>query len=354
MSINNKLKHKNVTFVLSKFKSKVMPFSHIKYFALLILLITACSGQKNPKASSTAPKTVVASVQNETFNADKAFDFTQKQVDFGPRVPGTTAHKECAEYMVSTLESFGAKVEVQEFSAKGYDNTLWEGKNIIASYLPQEKDRILLCAHWDSRFIAEQDKNKDLQKTPIDGANDGASGVGVLLEVARQLQIKSPNIGVDIILFDVEDQGAPYYASTSETEDSWCLGSQYWSNEVVKSGYSARWGILLDMVGAGDAVFMKEQISMYYAKQLVNYVWDKAIQMGYGDYFVNKQGGAVTDDHLYVNRIAKIPCIDIIDYDDQRGGFNHTWHTHDDNINNIDRNTLKAVGDVLMAVIYEQ
>lgn len=331
-----------------------MRFTPLKHLSLLVILITACGGQKKHTPNQTLEKATTVSSQQVTFDANKAFEFVQNQVAFGPRVPGTTAHQECADYIITALTSFGAALEVQEFTAKGYDATLWKGKNIIASYLPDEKDRILLCAHWDSRFIAEQDENKNLQKTPIDGANDGASGVGVLMEVARQLQIKSPNIGVDIVLFDVEDQGAPYYAATAETEDSWCLGAQHWSNEVVKNGYKARWGILLDMVGARDAVFLKEQISMYYARQLVDYVWDKAIRMGHGDYFINKKGGTVTDDHLYVNRIAKIPCIDIIDYDDQRGGFNTTWHTHNDNIDNIDRNTLKAVGEVLMAVIYEQ
>lgn len=320
---------------------------------MLLLLVSACSGQKKPSNLTVAEKATATPVV-ASFDADSAYAFVKKQVSFGPRVPGSEAHQACANYFVSSFETYDASVSVQEFTAKGYDGTLWKGKNIIASYLPEEKERILLCAHWDSRFIAEKDEDKDKQKTPIDGANDGASGVGVLIEIARQLQIKSPNIGVDIILFDVEDQGAPYYASSPETEDSWCLGSQHWADEAVKNNYKARWGILLDMVGAGDAVFMKEQISLYYAQPLVDYVWDKAIAMGYSNYFINQKGGIVTDDHLYVNRIAKIPCIDIIDYDDHRGGFNTTWHTHNDNIDNIDKNTLKAVGDVVLEVVYEQ
>jgi len=331
-----------------------MKRSSLQYLALLLLLLTACNGQNKHNTAVATNSAIQAQAQTITFDANKAFEYTKAQVDFGPRVPNTAAHQACADYLVSTLEQLGADVEIQEFSAEGYDATLWQGKNIIASYLPEEKDRIILCAHWDSRFIAEHDEDENLQKTPIDGANDGASGVGVLMEIARQLQIKTPNIGVDIILFDVEDQGAPFYAATVENEDSWCLGSQHWASEAKKEGYKARWGILLDMVGASDAVFMKEQISSYYAKDFVNYVWDKAIQIGHGDYFVDKRGGVVTDDHLYVNRIAEIPCIDIIDYDDQRGGFNHTWHTQDDNIENIDKNTLKAVGEVLLAVIYEQ
>lgn len=328
-----------------------MQFNYIKYLPLLLLLLTSCGGKKK---TNTATISTTTQTELHKFDGNKAYEFTKGQVDFGPRVPGTPAHAKCAEYLIETLKSFDAKVEIQEFSGKGYDGTLWKGKNIIGSYLPDEKERILLCAHWDSRFIAEHDPKKELQKSPIDGANDGASGVGVLLEIARQLHIKQPSIGVDIILFDVEDQGAPFYAATAENEDSWCIGSQYWAKEAVKNGYKAQWGILLDMVGAGDAIFMKERISIHYAEQYVNYVWNKAIDLGYSDLFINKTGGVITDDHLYINRIAKIPCIDIIDYDDNRGGFNPSWHTHKDNINLIDSNTLKAVGDVMLSVIYEQ
>lgn len=328
-----------------------MPINN-KLLLFFLLLVTACGGQQKPAAKSTTA--AQASVVTNGFNADSAYYFTKKQTDFGPRVPNSTAHQACADYLENTFTRLGAKVAIQAFTAKGYEGTLWNGKNIIASYLPEVKDRIFLCAHWDSRFIAEQDKDVSLQHTPIDGANDGASGVGVLLEIARQLQLSAPNIGVDLILFDLEDQGAPSYAATAETEDSWCLGSQHWAHEAVRNNYKAQWGILLDMVGASDAIFMKEQISLHYAQQLVDYVWSTAERLGHSNYFVNQKGGIVTDDHLYVMRIAKIPCIDIIDYDDTRGGFNRTWHTHDDTIENIDKNTLKAVGDVVLEVVYEQ
>lgn len=325
--------------------------SKLAYVLFFILSITACGGQK--KTEKTNTPIAVTPKATQGFNADSAFTFVKDQVDFGSRVPGTEAHQKCADYYVNKFNNYGAQVSVQEFTAKGYEGTMWKGKNIIASYLPQEKERILLCAHWDSRFIAEQDENKDRQKDAIDGANDGASGVGVLIEFARQFQLRTPNVGIDIVLFDVEDQGAPYYAATTDTEDSWCLGSQYWSKEAVNNNYQAKFGILLDMVGASDAVFMKEQISMYYAKEVVEYIWNKAYEMNYSNYFINKRGGILTDDHVYVNRIAKIPCIDIIDYDDTRGGFNHTWHTHNDVIDNIDKNTLKAVGTVVLSTIYD-
>lgn len=315
------------------------------------MLLSACNSKK---AKSDNISTTPAKATIFQFNADSAFYFTKQQTDFGPRVPGSPAHKACASFLENTLKKYGAQVKLQHFEAEGYDKTLWPGINIIGSFNPASQDRIILCAHWDSRFIAEEDKDKALQHQPIDGANDGASGVGVLLEIARQFSIKSPNTGVDIIFFDVEDQGAPAYAASADTEDSWCLGSQFWAKDAKQNNYQARWGILLDMVGAADAVFMKEQISMYYAKQLVDFVWNTAAQLGYSDYFQDRKGGIVTDDHLYVNKLASIPCIDIIDYDDARGGFNTTWHTHNDNISNINKNTLKAVGDVVLEVIRQQ
>lgn len=322
----------------------------MKYYIIIsaLIMMTACGHKKGNT------KSVTAQTKTSTFSADSAFLYTKAQTDFGPRVPNTLAQEECAKYYVSKFESWGAKVEIQTFATKGYEGTIWNGKNIIASYNTNNPSRILLCAHWDSRFIAEEDKDKDKQKLAIDGANDGASGVAVLMEIARQIHIKAATVGIDIVLFDVEDQGAPSYAANASNANSWCLGSQHWAKEAKKEAYTAKFGILLDMVGAGDAVFMKEQISAYYAPDIVEYVWQTAADLGYADYFINQKGGTMTDDHLYVNRIAEIPCIDIIDFDINRGGFNKTWHTHDDNINNINKSTLGAVGNVLMKVIYEQ
>jgi len=331
-----------------------MQFKTWQLLILIIVTVTACGGQKKPQKASSISDSQATFRSEQGFNGQKAFEYVKAQTDFGPRVPGTEAHQNCAAYLITTLKSLGAEVEVQAFTAEGYDGSMWKGQNICGSYLPELKDRVMLCAHWDSRFIAEEDPDKEAQHQPIDGANDGASGVGVLLEIARQLQIEKPNVGVDIIFFDVEDQGAPSYAASAESEDSWCLGSQHWAQEAVATGYKARWGVLLDMVGAPDAIFLKEQFSLYYAQQLVDYTWNLAAQMGYSHLFVNKRGGVVTDDHVYVSRIAKIPCIDIIDYDDARGGFNTTWHTHEDNIKNIDPETLEAVGKVVLELIRQQ
>jgi Zn-dependent M28 family amino/carboxypeptidase len=224
------------------------------------------------------------------------------------------------------------------FRGRG-DGSEWHGEAV----------RILLCAHWDTRFTADQDVRD--QDQPIPGANDGGSGVGVLLEVARQLQIKSPEVGVDIVLFDVEDQGQP--DGLPYKPDTYCLGSQYWAKNPHQANYKAKAGILLDMVGAPDAVFTLEGTSMNYAAEWMRKVWDYGIQLGHSRYFSYERTDAITDDHLYINRILHIPTIDIIHHDfTTPSGFGTYWHTHDDNLDAVDAATLQAVGETVLAAVY--
>ena len=310
-------------------------------------LLAACGGKPS------AQKQLVDTNSVPVFSGDSAFQFVKTQVAFGPRVPGTTQHAACAAFLDTTFRRFGAEVTIQNGEATLYDGRTMRLKNIIASYNPQASKRLLLCAHWDTRPYADQDKNPANHHKPILGANDAASGVGVLLEVARQLHLKEPTIGVDIVLFDLEDWGTPEFYTGPQREDTWCLGSQYWAQQSVKSGYKAEFGILLDMVGAPNAQFYKEQISTYYASFAVEKVWDAAQSLGFGSQFVNQSGGAITDDHLYVNRVANIPCIDIIQYNPYSAtGFGDYWHTLDDTMKHIDKNTLYVVGQTLLQVIY--
>jgi len=210
-----------------------------------------------------------------------------------------------------------------------------------------------LYSHWDSRPFADQD-TKDMTK-PILGANDGASGVGILIEVARQLSLTKPNIGVDIIFFDAEDYGQPSSDMVAYQEDSWCLGSQYWTKHMHKTNYKADYGILLDMVGTANAYFTQERISRTYAPDLLRKVWKIGQQLGYQNIFVNKATNFVgTDDHKYINEIAKIPSIDIIHYEENRGGFHPSWHTHNDNMSVINKYTITAVGETLLAFIQSE
>jgi glutaminyl-peptide cyclotransferase len=217
-------------------------------------------------------------------------------------------------------------------------------------------NRIVVCAHWDSRPFADYDPDPENHNEPIDGANDGASGVGVLLEIARQLSSNSLRIGVDIIFFDLEDYGPPQDAQQRGQGNWWALGSQYWSKNPHQQNYNARFGILLDMVGAEDARFKMEGFSMLYAPDLVKKVWSIGNRLGYGDYFLFEQGGYIEDDHKYVNEIAKIPTINIIHLDSQsaNGSFFDHWHTLNDTMENISPFTLKVVGQTVLTVIFNE
>lgn len=324
------------------------------YFLLILatLLFACASCGTNNKSSNQKEEIVKA----PDFDADSAYNYVKAQVDFGPRVPNTKEHKNCGEYLAGKLASLGAKVTNQYADLIAYDGSLLKGRNIIGSYNPETKKRVLLFAHWDTRPWADNDKDESKHHTPILGANDGASGVGVLLEIARQINKKAPSIGVDIIFFDAEDYGTPEFYKGEHKEESWCLGTQYWANNPHVEGYNARFGILLDMVGGKGATFYKEGYSKQFAEPIVKKVWSKASSLGYNSYFINEDGGLVTDDHLFVNRIARIPCIDIIptDMSSQEGGFGAFWHTTDDNMNIIDRSTLKAVGQTVLEVLYNE
>jgi len=310
--------------------------------AVLLLAAISCGGQQ-----------VAAPQGTPEFDPASAYGFVKKQVEFGPRVPGTPAHKACADWFVQTLRQWTPDVVVQEFKARAFDGRPLEGKNIIASFDKDKKDRILLCAHWDSRPFADHDPDPANHFKPVLGANDGASGVGVLLEVARCLSLAKPAVGVDILLLDLEDFGE-HNNWRGNAQDSWGLGSQHWAKNPHLEGYRARFGILLDMVGAAGAVFHKEGTSMYFAQAIVEKVWTVARGLGLGRYFVETESDPLIDDHLYINQFARIPTADIIDYDARRGGFPSSWHTVGDTLDKIDQATLAAVGRTVLAVVYQE
>ena len=295
------------------------------------------------------------------FNADSAYAFTKAQCDFGPRNMNSRGHDLCGEWIVNKFREYGCKVTTQRANLTGYDGTTLRSCNIMASINPEATTRILLCAHWDSRPWADNDPDQSNWKKPIIAANDAASGIAVMLELARIInngkaeKALRPQLGVDFVCFDAEDWGTPQWADVPDDADSWALGAQYWSKNLPQ-GYEARYGILLDMVGGVGAQFFQEGISLQYAPEIVKKVWRSAREVGFGSYFPKRMGGMVTDDHVPVNRYAKIPTIDIIPFypDCKQSGFGPTWHTLADNMENIDRNTLRAVGQTLVQVIYKE
>lgn len=325
----------------------------LNILVLAFLSMVSCGGCKTKSVDTTAEAPVVKSPE---FNADSAYAFVKAQVDFGPRTPNSKEHDACAKYLVAQLKKYGATVTEQTCDLTGYDGTILKSVNIIGSYKPESKLRIVLFSHWDSRPWADNDPDKKNWHKPILGANDGASGVGVLLEIARLIQKQQPAMGIDIVLLDAEDYGTPAFEQQRDDEKSWALGAQYWAYNPHVDGYSARFGILLDMVGGKASTFFKEEYSEQYASSVNRKLWKAASDLGYGQYFVNKQGGQVTDDHTFINQIAKIPTADIIPNDEhcETSSFGPTWHTLADNMDNIDKGTLKAVGQTVLQVIYNE
>ncbi|RYD73778.1 MAG: M28 family peptidase, partial [Sphingobacteriales bacterium] len=281
-----------------------MRFKYIYLAAGFLFLGANCTSNDKPAETKTNNTTTLQTPQETVsapaFNADSAYNFVKQQVDFGPRVPETKAHAKCAEYLFNKLKSYTPNVEMQKGSMPMYNGKPVAIKNIIAKFGPENTNRVLLCAHWDSRAWSDQEKDSTKHKLPVLGANDGASGVGVLLEIARQLQLKAPQIGVIILLVDAEDQGTPSFDRTNErVEDSYCLGTQYWAKNLDKMKYSADYGIVLDMVGAKFAKFLQEEVSVNSAPYVVQKVWSRAAQLGFSNYFIFNRTTPITDDHFY-------------------------------------------------------
>ncbi len=332
-------------------------------FSLLfsLLLIVGCgnSSVNGGKTTAAVNSSVVMPAKRivPIFDGDSAYNFVAEQVAFGPRVPNSDAHRACGDYLEEKLRSYGATVISQNVDIKAYTGDVLKARNIIAQFQPEKSERILLCAHWDSRPWADSDPDADNHYKPILGANDGGSGVGALIEVARHLSQMPAEVGVDIVLFDAEDYGRheAEWEDAVAGEETWALGSAHWAKNPHVEGYKARYGVLLDIVGAPGSTFCLEGYSMHFAPALMGRVWSIAKSLGYSRYFPMREGGAITDDHVNVNRYLGIPCIDIINYDPSSpNGFGAHHHTVRDNMDWIDPATLKAVGQTLLTVIYNE
>ncbi|MDE5986504.1 MAG: M28 family peptidase [Prevotella sp.] len=324
----------------------------------LLLAMASC------KSSGTSQQAEDPVATGPDFCADSAYVYCQRQCDFGPRTMNTSAHDLCRDWIAAEFRRHGCTVELQQTQLKGYDGTMLQSSNIIARHTSADstatgRPRILLCAHYDSRPWADNDPDPKNHRTPVIAANDGASGVAVMLEVARLLNAAdSASVDVDFVCFDAEDYGTPqWYEGDSQIEDPWALGARHWAEEYARNpGSNISFGILLDMVGGEGARFYQEGMSLQYAQAIVQKVWSAASTAGFGTYFPSSAGGYVTDDHVPVNEVAAIPCIDIIPYypDCKASSFGPTWHTVHDTMDHISKETLKAVGQTVIQVIYSE
>jgi glutaminyl-peptide cyclotransferase len=271
------------------------------------------------------------------FDGTEAFKYLMDQCQLGPRNPGSEGHEKTKKYLLDNLSQYTNLVKTQEFV---YQDTTQKAKleltNIIASFYPDKKQRILFCAHWDTRPTADNDPNFSLREKPIEGANDGASGVAVLLEIAKIISQKKPKWGVDIILFDGED-----YGPEGKLEE-FCLGSKYFVKN--KGDYKPEFGILLDMIGDKDLNIYKEGYSTRYAGDFITLVWATARRLEF-ECFKDSTKYFVYDDHIPLLE-AGIPCIDLIDFDYPY------WHTTQDTPDKCSPESLQKIGEVLIEILY--
>jgi glutaminyl-peptide cyclotransferase len=317
-------------------------------FSLFLILMVGC----DPAHKELVDNIVLHPAPE--FIADSAYSHISKQVSFGPRIPGLESHAQCGDYLVERLRSYSAEViEQQDSVTVAYAKRL-PVRNIIASFSPENEDRILLFAHWDSRPMADMDNHRHFE--PIEAAHDGASGVGVLLEVARLIGIEAPKVGVDIILFDTEDQGKTWEDGDDfNTEFFYSMGTRFWAKNKHREGYAARFGIMLDMVAAADARFTLERYSMDFAGEEMKRVWATAHRLGHTERFPFNLTREVMHDHYHVNKLAGIPSIAIMHHDNtSKTSFGSYWHTHDDDLSSIDKATLGAVGQTVVQVVFNE
>ncbi len=332
----------------------------IKGGFLGLLVLAGCGGNStrnqangtNEKNSGKASgqENAIFKKLSPDINVDSIYEYSQNQVNFGPRIPGTSAHENCAKYLLGKLKSFGLISYFHEGLVKVYTGKTFPLKNIIGSFNPEQKERILLTAHWDTRPFSDQEPNLKDQNKEFDGANDGASGVGILLELARQLSIHKPSIGVDFIFWDIEDYGMK---NDGKGEKTWCLGSRYWVSHPPVKNYNPLYNINLDMAGGIGAIFNWEEYSYSNAAELVKSVWDIGNQLGYSTYFSYTKVGSIIDDHVVVNEGTNIPAIDIVDFNDASGFYKY-WHKQGDNMKNIDKGVMKAVGQTVLEKVYQE
>ena len=320
------------------------------FVAACLLVLAGCNHKQGQQSAQQAERTDYTQVVVPNFSADSAYRWVAEQVAFGPRTPGSEGWRRCADYIVLRMGQWCDTVMTQTFKATLWDGRQVPGCNIVASLNPRATRRVMLAAHWDSRLWADHDVDDGKHHSPVPGANDGASGVAVLMEMARVMSAMPPGVGVDFVFFDVEDQGLPEWSEHYE-DNTWCKGSQYWAQNRHVPYYTAVYGVLFDMVATQQPRFTKEQVSRYYAPGLTDKLWSAAAALGYGNIFVGHDTDPILDDHLYVNQMTGIPMVDIVQNSVNTSFFEH-WHTTTDDLEAVSGETMRIVAHVVMKTIY--
>lgn len=300
---------------------------------LALVLLSACASDPKRDAGREREAPPGTSGADAVFDADTAWSFLERQVAFGPRVPGTASHRACGEWIAATLTRMGGTMEWSSFSYRDPEGTAWPLVNVIGRFGPEGGGRLLLVAHWDTRPWADQDPDPANRDKPIPGANDGASGVAVLLEIARHLGTAELPRGVDILFVDGEDLGR------TGDNDGFCQGSRYFASQGL-GGY--RRAVVLDMVADRDQAFPVESFSLRFAPEVVDWVWKRGQKLS-PEIFSTVIGPSVFDDHMPLIE-AGLPAADVIDFDYP------SWHTLADDLDAVSRESLGAVGKVILSL----
>ena len=279
------------------------------------------------------------------FDENHAFSYLVAQCDFGPRNPGSDGYYACLDYLITELDQSANEIILQDFSyqERRY-NKQYNLQNIIARFNPDSEFQTVISAHWDTRPWADQEDLRQDRDQPIIGANDGASGVAILLELAKIMGENPPPIGVNLVFFDGEDLGVP-----GENE-TYCQGSRFFAKNLPIPRPDE--AINLDMVGDKQLVLPIERYSLEYHPELVRHLWDRAKDMGL-DAFIGRVDYAIYDDHIPLNEIAGIPSIDIIDFK-YPNSYANFWHTMNDIPENCSEESLGQVGALMVDYIYNR
>jgi len=278
----------------------------------------------------------------QEFDGAAALEYVEAQLGFGPRVPNTEGHRKGGDWILQRIRATADSVEVQAWHhVTGEGDTLLL-RNFIARFRPEMSERILYVAHWDTRPKADRSANLAQQRLPVPGANDGASGVALLLGVADALAARAPSLGVDLLFVDGED-----YGDFGRDTDV-LLGSRYFADHLDAAAPKPLFAVVWDMIGDRDLRIPQEPNSVRGAPEVVQRVWDKAADLGHGRIFSRDSGPPMTDDHLPLQRVG-IRAIDVIDF--EFGPGNSFWHTTEDTIDKVSAESLQAVGDVALALI---
>ncbi len=297
----------------------------------LVVAMFACADEE------PAPPPVT---ERPTFDSARAYALVRTQVEFGPRVPGTPGHARQLEWMVQELGRHAAEVSVDSFTYETTGGETLALANLIARFRPESEQRLLLLAHWDTRPTADQEADSAARAVPIPGANDGGSGVAVLMTLAEMMAAQAPPMGVDLLFVDGEDYGP--------TSADMFIGAKHYAASLPDEG-RPMYGVLLDMVGDADPSFPIEGYSAQYALPLAQRIWGIARDLGYGSVFPTRVGQSLQDDHLALNE-AGLQTVDIIDFD--YGPGHAYWHTAEDRLENVSPRTLGIVGEVIAELVY--